>query len=228
MSTQPCAADAGHTAVWSPPESPARPSRVPVPPRTRAVLLPLQDRVEKTQHHVIVGNSRHHAWRVASRHQCRPSALDTQASGPWLPWHTAIAPLQGLCIGCLDHAHAQETAAANSRRDVDLLLATRVRCSSATRSRGNCCGALTVVPTSDGRPKASQARYQHMASRPEDRKYKGTFSPRRCHRPPPPAAARARSEGGSPSTQRPHAPAARSQAGRGKARPGHAAQDGVR
>ena len=56
------------------------------------------------------------------------------------------------------------------------------------------------------------------------RPFRPTAATARLHRRP----RRARSDGGSPSTRRQHAAAARSTAERGKARSGQAAQDGLR
>ena len=144
------------------------PIEYPVPQLTGAVFLHLQDRVEKTQHQRDLGTQP--APRLA---RCFPAIGADRArlirgpQGLGFLGKLAIAPLQGLRIGGLDHAHAQDTAAANSRRDGDLLPCHPVSFSAATRARGTCCGSLTVVPTSDGRPQASQARYQNMASRPK-------------------------------------------------------------
>ena len=91
------------------------------PPRTRAGLLPRPERGENAPPQRARGQQR--APRLArgvpasgadrARVIRRHAARDVRGT-------RAIAPLPGLRRGGLDHAHAQDTAAANSRRDVDL------------------------------------------------------------------------------------------------------------
>ena len=87
------------------------------------VRLHLQDRVEQAQHQRDLGEE------PPPRLTCRFPAVGADRAR-LVVWRAslsflgtlALAPLHGHRIGGLDHAHAQETAAANSRRDVDLLL----------------------------------------------------------------------------------------------------------
>jgi fumarylacetoacetase-like protein len=112
-------------------------------PLACTVLLHLQDRVEQAQPHCHLGKE--HAPRLTCGFPAvgaDRACLRVGRERLGFLGNLAIALLQGPRIGRLDHAHPQETAPTDSRRDETCCFTTRVSFSSATRSRGTFCGSF--------------------------------------------------------------------------------------